>query len=246
MTHLEGRLSVQAVMEAGRRTIEKLLVSNTANEEKLEEVLKAARERNIPVQRVASEELDAIAHAKTHGGLLALCEPRRPDGEAELDAVLARERSPLMLLLEGVDDARDFGSVLRSGEALGVHAVLLRKREWDFDETDVMRSSSGAFERLCIVRFDHEDGLVERMKTRGLAVLACVPNVMGTVFDQELATPVVIAVGGEKRGLSGTLRAKCTGFMRIPMKAGSTSLTMRDAVAVVLGEAMRQRTLPRR
>jgi 23S rRNA (guanosine2251-2'-O)-methyltransferase len=232
-----------AAIEAGRRKIEKLLVARDARDEKLADVLKAARDRRIPVERVEAAELDAIAHAKSHGGLVALCEARRPEGVAELDALLARERRPLLLLLEGVDDARDLGSVLRSADALGAQAVLLRKREWDFDETDVMRSSSGAFERLCVVRFDHEEGLVERLKSRGLAVLACVPNVMGTIYEQDLAAPAVVAIGGEKRGLSGTLRAKCTGFMRIPMKAGSTSLTMRDAAAVVLGEAMRQRSV---
>ncbi len=238
--HLEGRLSVQAALDVGRRKIEHLLVARGADEEKFKDVLAAAKARKIPVKRVEAAELDDIAHAKTHGGLVAVCAPRAADLERALDPILAG--TPLLLLLEGVDDARNFGSTLRTAEALGVHAVLLRKREWDFDETDVMRSSSGAFERMCIVRFDHEDGLVGRLKKRGLAVWAAVPNVMGTIYDADLAKPAVVAIGGEKRGLSGTLRAQCTGFMRIPMKSGSTSLAMRDAAAIVIAECGRQRS----
>ncbi len=240
--HLEGRLSILAALTTGRRRVAQVLVSRDAKPEKVAGVLEAARARHVPVRKVEAGELDRLAHGKTHGGLVAVCDARAPDDEAALGRILDRERSPLLLMLEGADDARNLGSVLRTAEALGVHAVLVRKREWDFDETDVMRASSGAFERLCVVRFDHEDGLTARLKSRGLAILACVPNVMGTIYEADLARPVVLAVGGEKRGLSGTLRGECTGFVRIPMKAGATSLTMQDAAAIIVAEAMRQRS----
>jgi 23S rRNA (guanosine2251-2'-O)-methyltransferase len=243
--HLEGRMSVKAALDVGRRAIEKILVAEGADEARFADVLAAAMAKKLPITHVSAAALDEIAHGKTHGGLVAMCGVRAADAESALEPALKAKEPALFLLLEGVDDARNFGSTLRTAESLGVHAVLVRKREWDLDETDVMRASSGAFERLVIVRFDHEDGLVGRLKARGLGVWACVPNVMGTIYDADLAKPAVIAIGGEKRGLSGTLRAQCTGFMRIPMRAGSSSLAGRDAAAIVIAEVGRQRPASR-
>ena len=238
--HLEGRMSVQAAIDAGRRSFESILVRDDADE-RLNEVLAAARKKKIPVRRVSESELDEVAHGKTHGGLIALCSERTPDPEPALDAILDREKAPFLLLIEGVEDPRNFGFTLRTAEALGIHAVILKKHAWDFDETALCRASSGAFERMCVVRTGREDGLLERLKKRGLAVWACVPNVMGTPYDADLRGPLVLAVGGEKRGLSGAVRSQCTGFMRIPMKAGATSLSMDHAAAIVMAEAARQR-----
>jgi 23S rRNA (guanosine2251-2'-O)-methyltransferase len=182
-----------------------------------------------------------VAHAKTHGGVVAVCAAREPDGEEALAAALSAV--PLVLLLEGVDDARNLGWTLRAAEALGVDAVLLKKHDWDFDEAAVARASSGAFDRLVVAKLQREDGRLERLKARGLAVWGCVPNVMGTCHQADLAKACVLAVGGEKRGLSGWLRAQCTGFCRIPMKPGAaTSLSMSHAAAILVAEAQRQRS----
>lgn len=240
--HLEGRMSVQAAIESGRRTFEKVLLGADTDEERVREALTAAKRKGIPVQRLPRAEIDEIAHGKTHGGLVAICSERVPDPESALLAILDREPVPFFLLLDGVEDTRNLAYTLRTAEALGVHAVLLRKHNWDFDETDLSRTSSGAFERLCFVRVDREGALLKTLKARGLSLWACVPNVLGTIYQANLRAPLVLAIGGEKRGLSGTVRALCTGFMRIPMKPGSTSLSMSHAAAIVMGEVVRQRT----
>ena len=213
-----------------------------AKEGRFDEVFASAKRKRIPVRQVSAAALEEIAHAKTHGGLVAICTERAPDPESVLDPILAGPEPPFLLLLEGVDDARNFGGVLRTAEALGVHAVLLKKREWDFDETDVMRASSGAFERLRIVKVQREDGLLERLKARSLALWACIANARRSVYDADFRTPLVLAVGGEKRGLSGAVRSICTGFLRIPGRPGATSLTMNHAAAILIAEVARQRS----
>lgn len=239
--HLEGRMSVMAALQAGRRRIESIWVRNDAEPGKFDEVLELAKKKKVPVRQVAAAELDTIAHAKTHGGLIAMTEPRPSDTEKDVDAILAAEKAPFLLLLEGIDDDRNLGFTLRTAEALGVHAVIVKRRDWDVDETGVSRSSAGAFERMCIVRTDREDGLLERLKSKGFAIWGCVPNVMGTIHQADLKGPIVLAVGGEKRGLSGAVRGLCTGFMRIPMKPGVTSLSMSHAAAIAMAEVVRQR-----
>jgi 23S rRNA (guanosine2251-2'-O)-methyltransferase len=222
---LEGRICALAALQAGRRKIEALLVKQGIRDESIRDLLDAAAARGVPVRRVREEALDAQAHAKTHGGVLAIAEPLPPSTlPISLDFVL---------LLDGVDDGRNLGYALRSAEAFGVQAVILRRRAWDFDGGDVSRASSGAFERLPVVIGDEVP--------RGLALVGCMAEAPKTIYEEDFTRPLVLAIGGEKRGLSAALRDRCASRVSIPTKAGSPSLSLTHAAAVVMAEVARQR-----
>jgi 23S rRNA (guanosine2251-2'-O)-methyltransferase len=140
-------------------------------------------------------------------------------------------------VLDGVDDPRNLGLCLRAAEALGAHAVLLRRRAWDFDAVEVSRPSSGAFERMPLVIFDGT-ALLESLS---MPRIACLANAVKSIHETDLAGPAAIVVGGEKRGISAAVRALCDRRMRIPSKPGAASLPLTHAAAVVLAEANRQR-----
>jgi 23S rRNA (guanosine2251-2'-O)-methyltransferase len=236
--HLEGRASVLAAIEARRRTIREILVARDAKQEKVEDVLAAAARAKIPVRRVAQDEIEKLAHGRTHGGVIAVGTPRPLDTEADLRKLLASlKEPPLLLVLDGVDDARNLGLCIRAAEALGAHAVLLRKRAWDFDSVEVGRPSSGAFERMPLVLFE-DPALLANL---GMPRIACLANAVKSMHEVDLASPAAIVVGGEKRGISAAVRAACDRRMRIPSKPGAASLPLTHAAAVVLAEAFRQR-----
>jgi 23S rRNA (guanosine2251-2'-O)-methyltransferase len=185
--------------------------------------------------------LDALAHGTTHGGVLAICSPKpRLTPAALLDLVTRLREPPLLLLLEGIDDARNLGFVLRTADALGVHAVLIKKHLWDFDAVEIARPASGAYERLPLVQLE-EVAPLQLLRDRGIPLIGCLAGVRRTLFDANLRGPALLAIGGEKRGLSGAVRAMCDLFVTIPTRAGA-SLSLSHAAAIVLGEAARQRT----
>jgi 23S rRNA (guanosine2251-2'-O)-methyltransferase len=236
--HLEGRASVLAAIEARRRTVHEVLVARDAKPDKVADVLAAASRAKVPVRRVAPEDVEKLAHGRTHGGVIAAVSPRPLDTEADLRSMLrALGEPPLLLVLDGVDDPRNLGLCLRAAEALGAHAVLLRRRAWDFDPVEVARPSSGAFERMTLVMFDGT-ALLEGLD---MPRIACLANAVKTIHEADLAGPAAIVVGGEKRGISGAVRALCDRRMRIPSKPGAASLPLTHAAAVVLAEAQRQR-----
>lgn len=240
--HLEGRTTIEAALQAGRRRIEVILVKDGSHEEKLTELFAAAERRGVAVKRVAAAELDAVAHGKSHGGVVALCRPLAPMPEPDLLNAIDGSKAPaLLLLIDGSEDGRNLGFTLRSAEAFGATAILLKKHVFDFDETEVSRASSGAFERLPLVRIDRETELLRELRRRGLELVACVAGAKRTIHDLDLRGPLLLAVGGEKRGLSGAVRDECTRFARIPTASAATSLSMSHAAAVVLAEAARQR-----
>jgi len=225
MELLEGRVSVLAALLARRRAIEEVLVRQGTRDDSIRDILDAAEAAGVPVRRVREEALEARAHAKTHGGILAVASPL-PPAEAPKDLDFA-------LLLDGVDDARNLGYALRSAEAFGVQALFLRRRTWDFDGGDVSRASSGAYERVPVILGDAVPPL--------LALIGCDAEATKTVYEEDFRGPVAVALGGEKRGLSTAVRGRCRTLVSIPTKAGAPSLSLTHAAAVVLAEVARQR-----
>jgi len=244
--HLEGKIGVLAALRARRRRVRVVLVKRDAADDKVREVIDAAAEVGVPVKPVEGRELDAMAHGQTHGGVLAICGPvPRWGGDELLSHVdgLGPSRPPLLLCLEGVDDARNLGFTVRTAEALGVEAILVKRHLWDFDEADVARAASGAVERLPLVQFE-DVGLIGALQKRGVRAYGCLAGARRAIDEVDLAGPCLLAIGGEKRGLSGAMREQCDGFVTIPSAAGvdaASSLSLSHAGAIVIAEAARQR-----
>jgi 23S rRNA (guanosine2251-2'-O)-methyltransferase len=242
MEHLEGHRSVLAALSAYRRRFQVILVRHGARSPAVASVVELATRRGVPVRFVDAGELDAVAHGATHGGVLAICSPVPRTTVEELYEIVDRPLgvAPLLLLLEGVDDPRNLGFTLRTAEAVGVHAVLVKKHLWDLDPVEIARPASGAYERLPLVPFD-DLHVLRRLQGKGLRVVGCLGGVKRTLYETDLTLPTVIAVGGEKRGLSGAVRGLCDAFLRIPMQSESSSLPLSHAAAIVMAEAIRQR-----
>jgi 23S rRNA (guanosine2251-2'-O)-methyltransferase len=240
MEHLEGRQSVLAALNARQRRFEVILLRHGLHAQATDDVIALASIVGVPVRHVDGRELDSMAHGSSHGGVLAVCSPKPRTSPSQLLELLnALAEPPLLLLLEGVDDARNLGFTLRSAESLGAHAVMLKKHLWDFDSVEVARPASGAYERMPLVQIDNLE-LLDRLRRRGLRLFGCLAGVRRTLHQTDLVQPSILAIGGEKRGLSGAVRSICDDFLTIPGRAGTSSLPL--SAAIVLAEAMRQRT----
>ena len=242
MEHLEGRQSVFAALKARHRKFQVILIRQGTHEEKVREILDTAAEMGVPIRHVDARELDALAHGSSHGGVIAICTAKpRADAAQLLEFLETITGPPLLLLLEGVDDARNLGFTLRSADAMGVHAVLIKKHLWDFDPIEVGRPSSGAYERLTLAQIDTVEPL-KQLQRNGLQLLGCIAGARRTMYETDLRRPTILAVGGEKRGLSGAVRDICDAFLTIPtVGPEASSLSLSHASGIVIAEAMRQR-----
>ena len=240
MEHLEGRQSVLAALAARQRKFDVILIRHGIHEEKIRDVLDAAAAMGVPIRRVDSRELDDIAHGATHGGVVALCSAKPRAEAAEILEIAGKNPSPMFLLIEGIEDARNLGFVLRTAEAMGASGVLIKKHLWDFDPVEIARPASGAYERLPLAQIE-DVSLLKTLRQRGLSLLGCVAGARTDIFSANLTGPIILAIGGEKRGLSGAVRDICDGFITIPTVVGASSLSLSHAAAIVLAEASRQR-----
>lgn len=242
MIHLEGLQCVMAALTARRRRIQVVLLKHDIPESKTQELRDAAEAANVAVKPVSGAELTALAHGQSHGGVIAVCSPMvRWNGEQLLEYLPVHTKKPLLMMLEGVDDARNLGFTLRTADAVGVDAILIKKHLWDFDETEVARSSSGAMERVPLVQFE-DVGLLQSLQKQSIRIYGCLAGAKRSVFEVNLTRGVCLCIGGEKRGLSGAVRNICDRFITIPTIQGATSLSLSHAGAIVMGEALRQRT----
>jgi 23S rRNA (guanosine2251-2'-O)-methyltransferase len=246
MEHVEGRQSIFAALQARQRRIDVILVGHNAHVDKLEEVIALATEQSVPIQHVDRAQLDAMAHGSTHGGIVAVCSAKpRLRGEELLQFVEKLREPALLLLLEGVEDARNLGFTIRSAEALGAHALLVKKHLWDLDAVEIARPSAGAIERLPLAQID-EVGPLRALQKTGVQLVGCLAGARRTIYDVDFTQPTIVAIGGEKRGLSGAVREICDCFATIPTVGDATSLSLSHAASVVLSEAMRQRFVRKR
>jgi 23S rRNA (guanosine2251-2'-O)-methyltransferase len=242
LEQLEGKICVEAALKARQRKISLIIIRSGLHAGQIQPILDEAEQQNISIKYASGAELDAMAHGKTHGGIIALATPKPPlSWEVVLERIKYQTRSPGLLLLEGIDDSQNFGFTLRSAEAMGIDAVLLKKHLWDFDGAAVSRASSGAFERMPIALLDQVDKTLPRFKNAGLKLFGCIANAKRTIYDADLTAPAILAIGGEKRGLSAAVRNHCDTFIKIPMAAEIGSLSLSHSASVVMAEMMRQR-----
>jgi 23S rRNA (guanosine2251-2'-O)-methyltransferase len=242
MELLEGKQSILPALLARQRKFRLILIKQNLHPARIRDVMAAAEEQAIPIKYVPAEELDAMTKGKSHGGLAAICTAKPKFEMGMLIELCKKLPEPVFLLLvEGTEDAQNLGYTLRSAEALGAHAVLLKKHVWNFEAVAVARASSGAFERMPLVQVENAEKELLPLQRMGIKFYGCIGGAKRTIFDVDLTGPVMLAIGGERRGLSGALREMCDGFVRIPMTAGAGSLSLSHAAAVVMAEVMRQR-----
>jgi 23S rRNA (guanosine2251-2'-O)-methyltransferase len=187
MELLEGRISVEAALQARYRKFQLLILRAGLHAETTEPLITLAEQQNIPYKIVPSAEIDAMAHGKSHGGVIALCSAKPAlSMDALIKSVAEAPRQAFMLLLEGVDDGQNLGYVLRTAEACGVNAVLIKKHIWDFDSGAVSRASSGAFERLPLYIFDQADKVLPKLSYHGIKIYGCIANAQKTMYEVDL------------------------------------------------------------
>ena len=212
----EGMTSISALLdndEFGQRIME-VLVDETKKHSKAREIafLQAkSKELNFSLRFVKTAEIEAIASGKTHGGILARCKSK------EIPRLTMDDIRPgaFYAYLDGIEDPYNFGYTLRSLYAAGVCGVILTERNWMNASGLVAKASAGTSEKLPLFVSDIENA-VELFKKAGYRIAAAGIRDSESVFSADCSYPLLLVVGGEKRGISGSLLEKCDLVLKIP------------------------------
>jgi 23S rRNA (guanosine2251-2'-O)-methyltransferase len=206
------------------------------------EILRLAAERNIPVQRVPRERLDALSDH--HQGIVADAAPYAYADFAQVVGAIRdapKGQPPLVLAVDALQDPQNFGNLLRTALAVGVQAVILPERRSVGVTPAVGRASAGAIEHLQVARVVNLTRALGELKQAGLWIVGLDAGAAASYDETDLTMPLALVVGSEGSGLSRLVGQTCDVTVRLPMGAQLDSLNAAVAGSVVLYEALRQR-----
>ena len=207
----------------------------------VEEILRLAKARHVPVAFEAREELDRRAGSGRHQGAVAIASAKAYLSLDELLETVRRHALPLLLVLDGIEDPHNLGAIVRTAEAAGAQGVLLPARRAVGLTATVARASAGAIEHLPVARVVNVAQTIERLKAAQFWVYGLDAKGTRSYWEVDYRGPVALVVGGEGRGIRPLVARQCDGLVRIPLRGNVQSLNASVASAVVLYEVLRQR-----
>lgn len=234
---IEGKNAVRECILSGK-TIEKVLFQNGGQNQ---ELLNLARERGIKVQFVNKSALDDFSATKKHQGVIAISTDFKYSSvEDILNLAKQKNEDNFILILDGVEDPHNLGSVLRVAECAGVHGIIIPKdRAVGVTET-VVKVSAGASERVKIAKVTNLNRTIEELKSRNIFVY-CADMDGEPMTKTNLTGNIALVIGSEGFGVSKLTRKVADGIISIPMFGKINSLNASVSAGIVTYEAIRQR-----
>jgi 23S rRNA (guanosine2251-2'-O)-methyltransferase len=240
---IEGRNPVLEALRAGR-PISKLYIASGEPTGPLRDILSQAHQKGIPVNTVDVQALNRISLTRNHQGVIAVAAGWKYASIAEIMNNAAQKgEPPFILILDGVEDPQNLGSIIRTAEAAGVHGIIIPERRAVGLTTTVGRASAGAIEYVPVARVTNLTKTIEDLKKLGLWFTGAEADGTIDFYQSNLKGPIGLVIGGESDGISRLVREHCDQIVRLPMWGKINSLNASVATGIVLYEIRRQRLL---
>ncbi len=234
---------IRPVVEAVRsgREIDRVMLRKGLDSPAVNELAVMLEQRHIPLQRVPIEKLDKIARGTHQGVIAVIAEVEYVELEALVEKALAKSENPVIVILDGVTDVRNFGAIARSLECAGGSGMIIQSKGGAAANADAVKASAGALLRTDICRAQNLKFAAYYLKDNGFTLVAATEKADKLIYDADLSGPVAIILGSEGGGISPALLKIADETVRIPMEGEIASLNVSAAASIVLYEAVRQR-----
>jgi len=235
-----GRNPVIAALQA-HRSINKLLIAKGASGREISTIIDLARSSGVVYQFVDRRRLDTLTHG-THQGVVAIgAEQAYVDFDELLSTTRRRGESPFLIMLDGIQDPHNLGSIVRSADAAGAHGVIIPRRHAAGITPVVVKASAGAVEWVPVARVSNLNQAIQKLKSSGLWCIGLEVDGNESFDRVDYTGPVVIVVGGEGTGLRPLVRRGCDTVVRLPIGGHTGSMNAAVAAAILMYEVFRQR-----
>ena len=240
MAIIEGRNPIIEALK-NNRPIEKIMVNKTSKEGSIKKILAMAKENKVIIQEVDRHKLDEMSESHAHQGVIAITSDYRYyDLDEILDIPKEKGEDPFFIILDGITDPHNLGSIIRTADAVGAHAVIIPKRRSVQITPIVAKASAGAVEYLPVCKVTNIVNTIKTLKENGLWI-AAVDMDGQTFYQQNLGGPLGLVVGSEGEGISRLVKQNCDFTVSMPMSGNVTSLNASVAGGILLYEVYRQR-----
>ncbi len=235
-----GRHPVIEAINSGK-TIDKVLLQQDAAGEMAREIRKLCKEKFIPLQMVPKERLNRFVRGNHQGVMCWLSLIEYQSLEDLLPTIYEKSEVPLILLLDGVTDVRNFGAIARSAEVLGAHAIVVPRKKSAQITPDAIKTSAGALLEIPVCREPSIIAAMEFLQQSGVQVYASDLKSRREMKELDFTVPCALIIGAEDRGVSRSLLQVVDKTFLIPQVGKTDSLNVSVATGIMMYEAMSQR-----
>jgi 23S rRNA (guanosine2251-2'-O)-methyltransferase len=233
---------VKEALQSSHLQIQKILISSQNPHPPLQSILDLAHKREIPVTRTTTESLDRMTKRGVHQNIVGLIkEPSYENVGGILSHWKKEGTRALFLILDGIQDPQNFGSLIRTGLGCGVHGIVIPKDRSVGITPGVIKASSGAVAHVPIARVVNMANTLDALKKEGIWVYGAAGEAKELIYQLDLNTDVAIVIGAEKKGIRSLVKKKCDRLFSIPMRGPVSSFNASVSGGMILYEVMRQR-----
>ena len=238
---VEGRNSVLELLESGK-DINKIYITRGEKHGSINKIIAIAKERKIIIVEKDKRQMQEIAQTENYQGVIAIVPPfEYCEIEDILEEAKNKNEDPFVLILDGIEDPHNLGSIIRTAETAGVHGIIIPKRRAATVNSTVNKTSAGAVEHMKIARVNNISESINKLKEAGLWICGTDINTKTYYYDQDLTGAIGIVIGNEGQGISEKVKKNCDFLVKIPMKGKVTSLNASVSTGIIIYEALKQR-----
>lgn len=240
---VEGRNSVFELLNSNR-DINKIYIQKGERHGAINKIISLAKEKHIVISEIEKNKLDQMSQTKNHQGIIAVVPPfNYCEVEDILELAKSKQEAPFIIILDGIEDPHNLGSIIRTAETAGVHGIIIPKRRAIAVNATVSKTSAGAVEHMKIARVSNLVQTIDYLKENGVWICGTDMDTNTYYYNQDLKGALAIVIGSEGFGMSRLVKEKCDFLVKIPMKGKVTSLNASVSAGIVIYEAVRQKKL---
>lgn len=235
---IEGKNPVRESLK-GTQTVNKLYIAKNIHD--TESIIEAANAKRVKIIFTDKQTLDKLSPTGKHQGVLAVADEYRYADVDEIRAYAAEKGEKLLLLLlDGVEDPHNLGSIIRTAECAGVHGIVIPKHRAVSVNDTVLKTSAGAAGHVKVAMVTNINDVIRRLKDEFVNIIAA--DMDGeSLYEAHFDGDTAIVIGGEGEGIKPLTRKLCESVVSIPQYGKINSLNASVAAGIIIYEAIRQR-----
>ena len=238
---VEGRNAVLELLESDR-DINKIFISDGERHGSINKIIALAKEKKVIINEVSKAKLNQMSQTENNQGVIAIVPPfNYCEIEDILDLAKDRNEKPFVLILDGIEDPHNLGSIIRTAETAGVHGIIIPKRRAANVNSTVAKVSAGAVEYMKIARVNNISDAINTLKENDIWICGTDMNTDKYYYDEDFTGGIGIVIGSEGYGMSRLVKENCDFLVKIPMKGKITSLNASVSAGIVMYEVVKQR-----
>ena len=238
-----GIHAVKAVLEHDPARFIEAFVLKGRQDDRLMPLINQLQQFGVSVQQMGRKALDDKAKGANHQGIIGRVKAAKTLNENDLDNILAQQKQPLFLILDGVTDPHNLGACLRNADAAGVAAVIVPKDRSAPLSATVSKVACGAAETVPLIRVTNLARTMRAMQEHNVWIVGTAGEATHDIYQAKLNGPLAIVMGAEGDGMRRLTRETCDDLIKIPMAGTVSSLNVSVASGICLFEAVRQRSV---